>query len=104
MLSLERKELEPNLLLKFLLYFFAFVYPFVLENARMFESVESYGLVRIFPLPKSVRLIEILFFLIMGVYTLLKTYPSSNGFFRWKELVTIFVSMVVGIFVKLLND
>jgi hypothetical protein len=104
MLNLEARKFEPNLVLKCLLFFFAFVYPFVLENARMFESVESYGLVRIIPLPKSIRFIEILFFLGMGMFVLLKTFPSSNAFFGWKELILIFISMAIGVFVKLLND
>jgi hypothetical protein len=102
--SLEQKKFEPGLMLKLLLFFFAFVYPFVLENARMFESVASYEQMRIIPLPKSIRFVEVLFFLGMGMYVLLKTFPSHNRFFSWKELSAVFISLGVGIFVKLLDD
>jgi hypothetical protein len=104
MLNPEQKKLEPGLLLKLLLFFFAFVYPFVLENARMFEGVASYEQVRILALPKSIRFVEILFFLGMSVYVLFKTFPTHNRFFSWKELSAVFISLGVGIFVKLLDD
>lgn len=87
-----------------LLFFFAFIYPFVLENARMFETVASYGLVRILPIPKSVRFFEMLFFSVAAVYVLVKTFPSKNRFFSWKDLLAIFSSLIIGVFVSILND
>jgi hypothetical protein len=104
MVGLEQKRFELKSIPRYFLFFFAFVYPFVLENARMFEGVESYGLMHIIPLPKSVRIVEILFLVGMGIYVLFKTYPSSNYFFTWKELFAIVVSITTGIFIKLLND
>lgn len=100
----ENKRVYLGFWPKRLLYFFAFIYPFVLENARMSEGVESYGLVRVIPFPKSIRFVEILFFTVMAIYVLFKTFPSSNKFFSWKELTAIFVSLFIGIVVSLLDD
>lgn len=70
----------------------------------MSEGVESYGLMRIIALPKSVRFVEILFFIGAALYVLIKTFPSSNLFFTWKELTAILIPMGIGVFIKLLND
>jgi hypothetical protein len=70
----------------------------------MSEGVESYGLVRVLPFPKSIRFVEILFFTVMALYVLFKIFPSSNKFFSWKDLTAIFISLFMGVMVSLLND
>src|SRR3972149_7117045 len=68
-----------------LLFFFTFIYPFLLENIRMFESVASYNVVRIIPLPKEVRYFEILFFIILALYVYLNNKHPGNGYMTGKE-------------------
>lgn len=84
-----------------LLFFFTFVYPFLLENIRMFENVASYNVVRVIPLPKAVRYGEIIFFISLSLFVYFRRKRASAGFVTWKEITPLFASMVVGLFVAL---
>lgn len=104
MVEATNNKVELGSALKLLLFFFAFIYPFVLENGRMSESVDSYALVHILPIPKAVRYVEILFYVATAIYIFLLAFPATNKFFSWKDLSVIALSFIIGFFVFLLDE